>query len=277
MKIQKYQNNISFNSGLTSRMKSEILHCDVNKISNELTKSGIISDFKGNKVIAWCMFKSLQIINNLNKNYHLNLTLPRGIIVEDFNKLKISQKKAFGFCNVAPTKLYQEDIITPDKVIFFNSFGENTISGKNPVWDNIEEVASEHYEKSITTTDFFLEIFLHELSHSFHLGNMLKKMDGEEYIKRLKRSFSPKFLEKFHLKYDKLLTPICDYAATNPMEAIACDAAGKIVKTLDKNNLTPNADFIIKSPYTPKRTLNFFTKESPTDSILRKFWNGIFD
>ena len=105
MKIQSNHNSITFNAGLTSKMKSEIAHCDINKITKELAKSGISADFKNNKAVAWCSIKGIEIIKELNKKFNLNLAFPRGIYVEDFNNLLISDKMSAGFYNIEPKKI----------------------------------------------------------------------------------------------------------------------------------------------------------------------------
>ena len=125
MKIQSNHNSITFNAGLTSKMKSEIAHCDINKITKELAKSGISADFKNNKAVAWCSIKGIEIIKELNKKFNLNLAFPRGIYVEDFNNLLISDKMSAGFYNIAPKKLYMSNMgntVVPQNVVFFNNF-----------------------------------------------------------------------------------------------------------------------------------------------------------
>lgn len=65
-------------------MQSEIHAADVRKISQEFAKNGIQTDFKGNKVVAWCSLMCYQIIKGLNTNYGLKLGLPNGIFLDMF-------------------------------------------------------------------------------------------------------------------------------------------------------------------------------------------------
>lgn len=279
MKIQSNQSNINFRSGLTSKMKNEISHCDISKISKEFAKSGINTDFKNNKVIAWCSLKSMEIIQALNKKFNLNLALPKGIYVEDFNNLRISDKNSPGFCNTAPSKLYMGNIgnaVVPERVIFFNSFSELQPKSENAVWDSLDSISDISYENGISATNFFLETFLHEFTHCIHLNNMLEKLGGENLLKNIQKALSPSYLENFHSQYDNMLTQICDYAAKNPMEAVGCDFSKRLIQSLNKNNLIPQNNFMYKSPYEPRRGLSIFKREEQMEAGLRKFWNGKF-
>ena len=51
---------------MTNKMANEIQTADVFKISNNLAKKGIDSEFQGNKVIAWCSNKVVEIFENIN-------------------------------------------------------------------------------------------------------------------------------------------------------------------------------------------------------------------
>lgn len=279
MKIHVNQNNIGFKSGLTSGIRSEIAHCNISKISKEFARNGINTDFKNNKVIAWCSFKSLEIIQNLNKKYRLNLSLPNGIYVEDFNNLRIQDKDSPGFCNAAPSELYAGNIgntIVPENVIFFNSFKDFQSGEKNEIWDNIDSISDKLYRDKCSATDFFLETFLHEFSHCIHLNNMTQKLGGETLVKQLKKTFSAQYLRDFHSKYGDMLKQICNYAAKNPIEAVGCDFSKRLIQSLNKNNLIPQNNFMYKSPYEPRRGLSIFKREEQMEAGLRKFWNGKF-
>ncbi len=279
MKIQSNQSNINFRSGLTSKMKNEISHCDISKISHEFAKTGIDTDFKNNKVIAWCSLKSLEIIQALNKKFNLNFALPKGIYVEDFNNLRISDKNSSGFCNAAPSKLYMGNIgnaVVPERVIFFNSFNKFQTGDENTVWDSLDSISDISYREGSSATDFFLETFLHEFTHCIHLNNMLQKLGEKKLSKNIQKAFSSSYLKNFHLQYDNMLRQICDYAAQNPMEAVGCDFSKRLIESLDKNNLVPQNNFIHKSPYEPRRVFNLFKREESLNAGLRKFWNGKF-
>ena len=93
-----------FQAGLTKQMQAEINHCDPLKISSEFIKMGVPTDFKDNKVIAWCSLKCAEIINNINQKYKLGLTLPKGIFVEDFAELIDVAPDALATCNIAKNR-----------------------------------------------------------------------------------------------------------------------------------------------------------------------------
>ena len=277
MKIQTSNSKINFNAGLTSKMKSEIAHCDIPKISNVFTKAGIVTDFKKNKTIAWCSLKTLEIIQELNKKFRLKLALPKGIIVEDFNNLKTSTKNSLGFCNSEPSELYFGNTIVPENVIFFNSFEKYQKDGINPLWDNLDSMSDFYYRDNVSATDFFLETFLHEFVHVMHQNNIVKKRGNERFLRAIPRIISEQYWINFKKKYHAGLSQICNYATTNPMEAVACDFSKRIIDSLDRNTLKPKYNFFKESPYSKRNLFNIFKDEPELNTALRNFWNGKFD
>ena len=119
MEIQNQYINPNFRAGLTSAMRSEIRSVDVAKVSEALQKQGIQSDFKGNKMLAWCSLKSVEIINEINKRFGAKLGLPKGIFVEDFTKNPFEEKESIGFINFISTQMCNKGG-TPEKTIYFN-------------------------------------------------------------------------------------------------------------------------------------------------------------
>lgn len=274
--------NIGFGAGLTSAMKREINSTDVKKVSNELLKLSIDSDFKENKLIAWSSLKCVEIINEFNKKYNLKLGLPKGIFVEDFNKLKTPQKDAIGFCNLAPARFHLgKDTLTQGKTIFFNEFENFNSQNGNEFWNQIDEIADCNYETKYSPTDFFLEKFLHEFMHVIHENNMLNQMSGKNFIKKLQTVFDTQYLNSFQKKYKNLLSDlICRYASESPIEAVACDLSRKMIENLDKNTLSVNNNFFYKEPYRKSSFIErniIFTPQKKIDTILKEFWNGGFD
>ena len=84
------------------------------------------------KLIAWCSLQCLKLIKFMNEKYGLNLGIPKGIFVEDFNKLKIVEKEATGFLNFAPAKLYLgDDKIIPEKQYSLMNLKDLTIPAGN--------------------------------------------------------------------------------------------------------------------------------------------------
>lgn len=279
MNIQDTQ--ISFRAGLTSRMRSDIKSCDIEKISRYFQEHNIKTDFRGNKTIAWCSLKSFEIIKKFNQMFGLNLGSPNGIFVEDFKALRCENEQALGFLNFAPTKLYtQNDKIIDGKTIFFNEYKDYNYSQGNHIWEKIDEIADNNFESRISTGNFFLETILHEFSHAMHEANLLQKLTPFKMLKQLENALNPKNIEKFREDKAILFKDICHYAMQNPLEAVACDISKRTIAAIDKETLQPKINFIEKSPYDNhsfiKQMLNFFDKDE-TSRHLGKYWSGNFN
>lgn len=279
--MQIQSNSISFQAGLTKQIKNEIVSSDVKRISDYISKNGIPNDFKGNKLIAWCSLKCLEIIKTLNKEYNLRLGLPKGIFVEDFKLLNVSNQYSAGVTNFAPSQLYfKKRTVIPEKTIFFNEFKGFNYSGGNEYWDRIDLTADANFDDKISATDFFMEIFFHEFAHAIHEENLIKKLGGEKTVKAIKKSLRSDYTQHFRAKNETLLNTICEYASSNPFEAVACDLSKRFIENVNKNKLTIDQNFISRSPY---RKHNFFllpftkTETNPLSDLLRKCWNGKFE
>ena len=278
MKIQ--QTGLTFHAGMTKAILQEINSADVNKISNMLYReNGIISDFKRNKVAAWCSAKCVELIKSLNKNYNLKLGLPKGIFVEDFNALHINDKEAAGTTNFLPSRLLENsNEIVPENTIFFNEFKLFSYKDKNVYWDKIDEWADTNYDENFSATNFFMEIFIHEFAHVIHNNNLLRRMNMPELAKKIKQTQTPIYLRKFQDKYEKRLNNICTYASSHPFEAVACDLSKRIIDNIDQNTFEINKNIISQSPY--ERT-NFITRKLKNkdmiDKLLNSIWRGKID
>ena len=259
-----------FRAGMTKQMYQEIRNCDTKKVSDYLQRNNIYSDFKGNKVVAWCALKCTEIIKKINSKLGTRFALPTEIYVEDFYKLK-ANVNTIGLTNLAPTKLYiNNHRIVPNNVIFFNEFKDENYKGGNAFWDNLDRVADSNYANGLSPTNFFLDTFLHEFAHSAHITNIIKKLGGENYIKTLLEFLNPNYLQNYQLLH-RLLTPkICEYAAENPLETVACDLSKHIVEDIDKNELEPINNLVPKSPYFSDNTSSLST----FDKILKLIWEG---
>jgi len=265
------QNTYTFNfkSGYTSQMKREVSACDAQKISAYLANYQIKSDFKNDKTAAWCVLKCFELLRNFNKQFNLNLGFPNGIFVEDFNKLRVDRTGVLGFTNFAPAKLFTgKDCITPEKTIFFDKLD----------WYKADEISDENYKFGISTTDFFLETFLHEFMHVIHEDNLLKQKSGSEVITILQKMLNPQFITTFRSKYETILKSICDYAAENPLEAVACDISKRVLNSIDKNTLIPQNNFTLSSPYKKLSLLEIFymlcSRKQEKKQLLNKIWTG---
>jgi len=290
--LKSQKQNITFEAGLTPKMIQEIQQAEVLKISKKLAQKGIPTDFKDNKVIAWCSEKTIEILEQLNKKYKLKLALPKGVYLEDFANLNVDDSAATGFCNSTRTvirKISNEE--TPPKTIFFNTFEsiKNTLSEKNKYlysWDSndLDKAADTNYATKFMPTDHFLNPFLHELmTHVLHIENLQKKIGGKAIVEKIESFKDIEQIKKINDKYESKLSQICRYALTNPMEAVACDMTKVIADSLDKETLMPTRNPFVRTPY---ERLSFWQRadipnypneERPLKEILRNFWNGNFD
>ena len=268
-------NKPSFRAGLTKKFKNEINYCSVQKISKELETLNIKTDFKGNKLLARCALQCTKLITEINNRYGLNLSLPKGIFVEDFSRLKVNTKDAYGFMNMTPAFLYSDKkVLVPEKTIFINEFKEKNYDGGNTIWDQVDELADMNFENKTTTTDFFLETFLHEFAHVMHEGNMQKNHSSSELVKiiiSMIKGQEPTFKK---LK-PEITEKISEYATTNPLEMIACDLSKRIINCTSKETLQPIGDFTINSPYKKQNLFKrLFERKDNLEKMLKNTWNG---
>ena len=284
--------NIAFEAGLTPKIMQEIQKADVLEISDRLAKKGIPTDFKGDKVIAWCCSKTIEILETINKKYNLKLEQPKGIYVKDFRDLNMDDHLATGLCNSTQTFLVRDsNKTTPPKTLFFNSFDAvpNKFSEENKYlysWGaiNIDKAADRNYETKFRSTNLFLERFLHEFSHVLHESKLQYTVGGDALAQQIRLFKDPQRVNKYQQKYRHKLAQVCDYALTNPFDAIACDLSKVIADSLDKETLMPTKNPFIGTPY---EDLSFWQRvnlpthdkneELSLHEILRNFWNGKFE
>lgn len=286
---QPQNQNIEFGAGLTRKMMQEIQQTDVIEISGRLAKKGIPTDFKGNKVVAWCCDKSINILEQINERFGQRLALPRGIYLEDFEKLNIEEENAIGFCNLAPTKLVKNsDEIIPSRVLYFDTLTQKRANSPSDIqwlhdWNNIDQISDYRYATGQAGTDSFLDIFIHEPSHNLHLDQLLQRCSGETVLQKILLAKDKQQTAEYQKKYGARISQICDYALINPLEAVACDMAKVIVDSLDAKTLMPTKNPFIGTPY---EKLSFWQRvnlpeysdeQRPLSEILRRFWNGKFD
>lgn len=280
---------ISFEAGLTPKIMQEIQKADVLEISKKLAKKGIPADFKDNKVIAWCCNKAIEIFEQLNKNYKQGLALPKGIFVEDFEKLNIEHPNMYGFCNLQPTKLIKKsDNLVPSRVIYFNNFKTQSPKVADEYkwlynWDFINSISDVRFLTKQSGTDCFMDIFIHELTHASHEDRLLSKLGGKTLANKIAVLKQQQKITEYQKKYGQKIAKICDYALTDPFEAVSCDVSRIIANTLDKNTLMPINNPFIGTPYENLsfwqrvNIPNYSNEERPLKEILRNFWNGKFE
>lgn len=265
----------NFGAGLTTRMIQEMRQADPLQISNRFARKGIPTDFKGNKVVAWLNEKTLDIFERFRRDLGLKTILPRGIFVEDFNRLNIDNPNAYSFCNLVQTELIKgsDEIIQPG-TIFFNSLHN---------WEQIDSIADNDYQTRHASTNFFLYKPFHEFSHLAHENNLLRQYYGNDVLKKIEFVRSPKQIDEYKRKYGLRVSQICEYAQTDPLEAIACDIPRVVASSLDPTTLLPTRNLFVGTPY-QRLSLwqrwhlhEYSDKERPLPEVLRNFWNGKFD
>ncbi len=282
---KSYQNtnSINFSAGMTQKIALQIQNTDTFKISNDLAKKGIDSDFKGNKTVAWCSNKVVEIFEQINNLFGEKIKLPKGIYVEDFGKLNIQSKgTVLGLCNFFPAKLYKNsDKILNGNVVLFNTFETEMKNSSQNLkqyfnWDNINEISDiDYYYFGIAATPHFLNTFIHEFAHAAHENNISDKIGGKNLLKLFEKALSDKSIQKFQNKNEKLLSKeICKYAAKSPFEAIACDIPQKVVKSLDEDlsltsNPFENTIYSINKIKTPEKSATDSQKRNSDTSVLQ--------
>lgn len=264
---------VSFTAGLTSKMMQEIHQTDVLEVSVKLAKKGIPTDLKGNKVIAWCCDKSVEIFQQLNEKFGQKLTLPKGIYVEDFRDLNVENPSALGTCNLLRSELKKgSSVIVPSRTIFFNSIHD---------WNSIDAISDNQYAAKHFSIDHFIYAFLHEFSHAFHEDRLLSKLGGKRLAKTLETLSETEQLQKYRDTYGQSVRQICNYAENTPLDAIACDISRTIATSLDKETLMPTKNPFIGTPYEKihfwQKTPKYSDQDRPLSEILRNFWNGKFE
>lgn len=262
--------NIAFEAGLTPKMMQEIQQSDVLEISKRLEGKGIPNDFQGNKILAWCCAKTVEIFEQFNKQFGTNLSLPRGIFAIDFKNLNTDTPHAYGLCNLTRTTLIKDsNEIIPSRIVLFNT--EHN-------WGNIDILADQRYARRTAGTDFFLYPMFHENVHVEHENHLLTKFDGETVAKKIISAKKPLRKFMYKIKYGDRISQICSYALTDPLETIACDMPVKLIDSIDRETLKPIKDPFIGTPY-EKGVIGqeYSDRERPLPEILRNFWNGKFD
>lgn len=271
-KTQNNKQKVSFNAGLTREMTREINSIDVKKVSERLAEIGVPTDFKDNKVIAWCCARTIGIKQQLNERFGQKLSLPIQIHVTDFRKLNVDNPDAmYGFCNMARCELIRgSNEIISSRVLFFNSLHN---------WNNIDSISDSRYSRGLSASDFFLDIFFHDFGHVDHEDHLFDKYDDEILLAKLQKVLNPEQILQYQTKHGSQVSRICKYAKVSPLEAIACDLASRMVNSIDRNKLNLIRNPLAGIPY--QEDLSFFQilqiKTEPLNRLLRNFWNGNFE
>jgi len=266
------QNQINFQAGMTIKLVNGIRNANIPEISDKFLKQGIETDFRDNKIIAWCCDKTAEIFTELNKKYGLKLGLPKGIYVEDFKQLKLDDNpNTLAFNLFFPCKVKQgSEKIFRERNLFFNQ--------DSYTWKYLDDFADENFQNGKAASNHFLDIFTHEFSHSAHTDNLLKKNNVNSYAKFIDKALDKETIERINKTYGQELSSICEYAKASPLEAVGCDLSRIIIESLDKKALLPIKNSFQNSPY---ENLSFLKKliknhkdQTPLNNLLENFWNG---
>lgn len=263
----KPNKTLSYTGGLNKQMVSEIKRTNISSIENRLNTQGINADFAGNKFIAWSSLKVTELVNNLNKKFHLNIELPRNIFVKNLTELHTDDTAvSYGITNFLPCRLYKNNNdIMPAMTVIFN---------KEFPWHMVDEISDYEYHTKNTTSNFFLESFIHEFSHIAHEGNLLNKFGVDDTVKKLVALNNPNNNNRYKLIYGSLAKEnICNYAQECLFDLTACDMSKRIIDKLDKNTITPFDNPFKNSPY-EKIKFNLFPQIGTLSKLLKKNYNG---
>ena len=255
----KLQNSkINFGAGWSVQIEKEIEKCNISQITDTFNKQGITTDFKDNKVVAWCSLKTLQIFNELNRKYKLKLALPKAIYVEDFSKLKEQNS---------------------ERTVLFNSFESNKRidTGDEYDWQNINAITERFYKDKFLCSNHFLAIFIHEFGHAAHNANLINKFQPEDFLNKIRKFTSWAYSTQYNKTFGELIN-ISKRATDGPFEAISEDMTKKITASLDESILLPTKNPFVKTLYPASSILKTFRasvgKNADASKILRKIWNG---
>lgn len=261
--------NISFGAGLTPELKQQIENCDVTEISGKLSQEGINSDFKDNKVVAWCADKAVQIFEELNKKYQLGLVLPKAVIVEDFSNLNVEDPEMFGLCNWFNSRLIKNSQeVVPQRALFFNSQKQ---------WENIDEIMDQLYTDKDIGSDHFLYPVVHEFSHSAHNGHLKEKLGNGKMLNTFLAVTDPDYVCEYNRRFGDLLPS--EISRENQLELIADDMGTKISDSLDESlvpeiNPFATSSYPVDSNVLTLRPQSELKNEAIKRQLLQKAWEG---
>lgn len=264
MQITTNNQNTSFGYGITKKIAGEISSCDINKVAREFQKNNIHANFNDNKIWAFCSLKCLQIINFINKNYHLNLSLPKAIFVDDFSKLKVDDEDAIGLTTLVPAKLYRNNnTCFPEQTIFFDTNSATDMTQ----FDFQSDIL---YFEKFQSSSLFLMPALHEFSHVIHNDNLLNELGVKGYLKRI---LSQEIPEKY---IPTIRENVCEYATASAFEAVACDISKRIAENMDTKRLQITSNPIANSPYRKYKPFEQIARKDEFTKIMHKLWQGNF-
>ena len=70
-------------------------------------------------------------------------------------------------------------------------------------WENIDAEADRLKAESLSETDFFLDIFLHEFAHAMHGGNIIKKLGFRAFENLMEAITTRQFYHNFQRQEER--------------------------------------------------------------------------
>lgn len=276
MEVKCYQKSIyqqKFSAGLNRNIIDSAQNCDVNLISGLLHEKGIANNFQGDKVRAFCSMKIIELIDTLNKNFHMGFCYPNAIITGDLAR-HFGKPDTFGFCTFTPIKS-KSGFICPEKTIFFN---QSKADVKTEL-ETLDKIADIDYQKKFNSSANFMVNFIHEFAHAIHEGNLLKKHSARKVNRKLQHWNTDNFKIEYKHRFSNFISEICEYAKTNLLDTLACDLSGKLGNGLTEN-LTFETNVLKNTAYEPENSMKRIKKLFIADKIQAKedlicaIWNG---
>ena len=261
--------HVKFNGGLNKAIRSDILATDCSKIQNLLKKEkDINADFANNKLIAWATYKITKLIDELKNNTKIPIEFPTNIITANLNDYNIDNNGLiYGFTNFLPCRFNNKNNdIVPGMSIIFN---------KDFPWEKIDEISDYDYSKGHTTTNHFLESFIHEFAHIIHEGNLLNKQSAEKVQKDLNLLTDNTTIQNYKKEYgEEIVQNLCGYAVETPLDLVACDMSYRFIENLEENEISLKGNPFNQSPYSRTLFSLVLKKQSNLDIIINKIFNA---
>lgn len=154
MRINKFNKNLNFTSGLNLKLVRQCKHTDVQDIQSQLLQKNIIADFDSTKPAAFVSRKVLQIFEELKKklkSHIFDISIPR--IQVYLKENMIFQPKGYCFCVPETQQILKNELPFETGSIFFEK--ENSLEEVNQKLDESfqkQERSSSHFLAPLFTS-----------------------------------------------------------------------------------------------------------------------------
>ena len=236
-RIQQYNNNVSFGSGLTSEFVRFAREVNPKDVETYLSKIGVSSDFKDNKTIAACIYQVVSIFKNLG------LPVPKGIFAK-----KIADRSTYGLADTMGNVYFNVDNYCDIKTL-----------------DYFYNLMRKHRLKSAS---HFLRDFLHEFTHFLNFENI--KSSG----KNLPETFGEIIKIKVPLGLKDYILKRYNYytEGVNLFEILAETMEARFSKILDPQTMMTSVNPFAELKF--KNLNSISPKDNAFEGILRSIYDG---